>query len=30
LALKKMGYQNVASMEGGMSGWAQTGYPVLH
>ncbi len=30
LSLKKMGYRNVASMEGGMNGWAQAGYPVLH
>jgi len=27
LALKKMGYQNVASMEGGFNVWAQSGFP---
>jgi rhodanese-related sulfurtransferase len=27
-SLKNMGYQNVASMEGGFRGWAQAGYPV--
>jgi len=28
LSLKNMGYQNVASMEGGFRAWAQAGYPV--
>lgn len=27
-ALKKMGYENVASMEGGYDGWARSGFPV--
>ncbi len=27
-SLKNMGYQNVASMEGGFRGWAQAGYPI--
>lgn len=27
-ALKKMGYENVASMEGGFDGWAQAGLPI--
>jgi len=26
-ALKRMGYQNVASMEGGFEGWKRSGYP---
>jgi len=28
LSLKNMGYQNVASMEGGLRAWAQAGYPI--
>jgi len=27
-SLRQMGYQNVASMEGGFRAWAQSGYPV--
>lgn len=27
LTLKKMGYQNVASMEGGFKAWVQLGFP---
>jgi len=27
-SLKKMGYENVASMEGGFEGWLRSGYPV--
>ncbi len=27
-SLKKMGYENVASMEGGFDGWCRAGYPV--
>jgi len=28
-SLKRMGYQNVASMEGGMRAWTQAGFPVV-
>jgi rhodanese-related sulfurtransferase len=28
LSLKKMGYENVASMEGGFSEWMRAGYPI--
>jgi len=27
-SLKKMGYENVASMEGGFSEWVRAGYPI--
>ncbi|MFQ5580725.1 MAG: rhodanese-like domain-containing protein [Nitrospiria bacterium] len=29
-ALKKMGYEDVASMEGGFEGWKRSGLPVEH
>ncbi len=28
LSLKKMGYERVASMEGGFDGWVRAGYPI--